>query len=108
MYKIKEIPVMNTSTIMCVVGARPNFMKIAPVMRALKASTTLQPCLIHTGQHYDAAMKHAFFDQLDIPEPDVDLGVGAGTHAVQTAEIMLRFEPVLDEYKPHAEPGTAF
>jgi len=93
---------MNTSTIMCVVGARPNFMKIAPVMRALKASDTLQPCLVHTGQHYDAAMKHAFFDQLDIPEPDVDLGVGSGTHAVQTAEIMLRFEPVLDEHKPAA------
>ncbi len=93
---------MNTSTIMCVVGARPNFMKIAPVMRALKASSTLKPCLVHTGQHYDAAMKHAFFDQLDIPEPDVDLGVGSGTHAVQTAEIMLRFEPVLDEYKPAA------
>jgi len=93
---------MNTSTIMCVVGARPNFMKIAPVMRALKASDTLQPCLVHTGQHYDAAMKHAFFDQLDIPEPDVDLGVGSGTHAIQTAEIMLRFEPVLDEHKPAA------
>jgi len=93
---------MNTSTIMCVVGARPNFMKIAPVMRALKASDTLKPCLVHTGQHYDAAMKHAFFDQLDIPEPDVDLEVGSGTHAVQTAEIMLRFEPVLDEHKPAA------
>ncbi|HHI94742.1 MAG TPA: UDP-N-acetylglucosamine 2-epimerase (non-hydrolyzing) [Gammaproteobacteria bacterium] len=93
---------MNTSTIMCVVGARPNFMKIAPVMRALSASDTLQPCLVHTGQHYDAAMKHAFFDQLGIPEPDVDLGVGSGTHAVQTAEIMLRFEPVLDEHKPAA------
>ncbi len=93
---------MNTSTIMCVVGARPNFMKIAPVMRALNASDVLQPCLVHTGQHYDAAMKHAFFDQLGIPEPDVDLGVGSGTHAVQTAEIMLRFEPVLDEHKPAA------
>ncbi len=93
---------MNSSTIMCVVGARPNFMKIAPVMRALKTSDTLQPCLVHTGQHYDAAMKHAFFDQLDIPEPDVDLEVGSGTHAVQTAEIMLRFEPVLDEHKPAA------
>jgi len=93
---------MSKSVIMCVVGARPNFMKIAPVMRALKASNVLSPFLLHTGQHYDSAMKHAFFDQLDIPEPDVDLEVGSASHAVQTAEIMLRFEPVLDEISPAA------
>jgi len=58
--------------------------------------------LLHTGQHYDAAMKKSFFDQLHIPEPDIDLGVGSGSHAVQTAEIMLRFEPVLDRLKPTA------
>ncbi len=86
--------------ILCVVGARPNFMKIAPVMAALEASASLAPYLVHTGQHYDAAMKHAFFDQLGIPEPDEDLGVGSGSHAVQTAEIMRRFEPVLDREQP--------
>ena len=56
--------------------------------------------MLHTGQHYDAAMKDSFFDQLNIPEPDIDLGVGSGSHAVQTAEVMKRFEPVLDELEP--------
>lgn len=88
--------------VLCVVGARPNFMKIAPVIDALRQSARLVPCLVHTGQHYDAAMKHAFFDQLGIPEPDIDLEVGSGTHAVQTAEIMRRFEPVLDREQPSA------
>ncbi len=91
---------MQQAKILCVVGARPNFMKIAPVMAALKASSHLMPYLVHTGQHYDAAMKHAFFDQLGIPEPDEDLEVGSGSHAVQTAEIMRRFEPVLDREQP--------
>ena len=87
--------------ILCIVGARPNFMKIAPVIRALNnAQHTFNIRLLHTGQHYDAAMKQSFFDQLHIPEPDVDLGVGSGSHAVQTAEIMKRFEPVMDELKP--------
>lgn len=86
--------------ILCVVGARPNFMKIAPVMAALNASPRLMPYLVHTGQHYDIAMKHAFFDQLSIPEPDEDLGVGSASHAIQTAEIMRRFEPVLDRERP--------
>ncbi len=89
--------------ILCVVGARPNFMKIAPIMRALNnPDLGLSACLLHTGQHYDAAMKKSFFDQLQIPEPDIDLGVGSGSHAVQTAEIMKRFEPVLDEIIPKA------
>jgi UDP-N-acetylglucosamine 2-epimerase (non-hydrolysing) len=88
--------------ILCVVGARPNFMKIAPLMRCLRDSAVLEPYLVHTGQHYDAAMKAAFFEQLHIPEPDEDLGVGSGTHAVQTAEIMRRFEPVLDSLGPQA------
>jgi len=87
--------------ILCIVGARPNFMKIAPVIRALNnARHSFDVRLLHTGQHYDAAMKQSFFDQLHIPEPDVDLGVGSGSHAVQTAEIMKRFEPVMDELKP--------
>ena len=91
------------SQILCVVGARPNFMKIAPIMRALNnPDLGLSACLLHTGQHYDAAMKKSFFDQLQIPEPDIDLGVGSGSHAIQTAEIMKRFEPVLDDVKPKA------
>ena len=88
--------------IMCVVGARPNFMKIAPLMRCLGASVSLEPYLVHTGQHYDAAMKAAFFEQLHIPEPDQDLGVGSGTHAAQTAEIMRCFEPVVEAQAPDA------
>ncbi len=97
---------MTTSTernrILCVVGARPNFMKIAPIMRAFADAPDLEGVLVHTGQHYDAAMKAAFFEQLGIPEPDVDLEVGSGSHAVQTAEVMRRFEPVLDRYAPAA------
>ena len=76
-------------------------MKIAPVIRALNNSQyPFKVGLLHTGQHYDAAMKQSFFDQLHIPEPDVDLGVGSGSHAVQTAEIMKRFEPVMDDLEP--------
>jgi UDP-N-acetylglucosamine 2-epimerase (non-hydrolysing) len=78
-------------------------MKIAPIMRAFaRPESALSATLLHTGQHYDATMKHAFFDQLQIPEPDTDLGVGSGTHAQQTADIMKKFEPVLDEAKPLA------
>lgn len=91
-----------TYKIICVVGARPNFMKIAPIMDQMSQMEGLTALLVHTGQHYDTAMKHAFFEQLGIPEPDVDLEVGSGTHAVQTAEVMKRFEPVLDEQKPDA------
>jgi UDP-N-acetylglucosamine 2-epimerase (non-hydrolysing) len=89
--------------LLCIVGARPNFMKIAPLMRVFRASPDrFDVRLVHTGQHYDEAMKKAFFVQLQIPEPDVDLGVGSGSHAVQTAEIMRRFEPVVDDFAPHA------
>ncbi len=95
--------VRSTPLILCVVGARPNFMKIAPVMRAInKPRSGLKARLLHTGQHYDDAMKQSFFEQLHIPQPDIDLGVGSATHAVQTAQIMQRFEPVLDEMKPDA------
>ncbi|MGD8639602.1 MAG: UDP-N-acetylglucosamine 2-epimerase, partial [Gammaproteobacteria bacterium] len=88
--------------IMCVVGARPNFTKISPIMKAMVNSDHLAAKLVHTGQHYDQTMKHTFFDQLQIPEPDIDLEVGSGSHAVQTAEVMKRFEPVLDKDKPAA------
>lgn len=82
-----------------VVGARPNFMKAAPVMRALGGHGAKQT-LVHTGQHYDQNMSDVFFTQLEIPAPDVNLGVGSGSHAQQTAEIMKRFEPVALEYQP--------
>lgn len=87
--------------VLCIVGARPNFMKIAPLMRVFRADATrFQATLLHTGQHYDEAMKEAIFRQLEIPEPDIDLGVGSGTHGQQTAQIMLRFEPILAQQKP--------
>ncbi len=87
----------ETVHVLCVVGARPNFMKIAPIMHAFNdGSRPLKASLLHTGQHYDEAMKASFFQQLNIPEPDVDLEVGSGSHAEQTAEIMKRFEPQLD------------
>ncbi|MBN1816653.1 MAG: UDP-N-acetylglucosamine 2-epimerase (non-hydrolyzing) [Sedimentisphaerales bacterium] len=85
-----------------IVGARPNFMKIAPLMSEYKKYDEIEPILVHTGQHYDKKMSELFFDQLGIPKPDVNLGVGSGSHAVQTADIMKAVEPVLLEYKPDA------
>lgn len=82
-----------------VVGARPNFMKAAPVVEALAAAGVAQR-LIHTGQHYDRTMSEIFFDQLGMPEPDVNLGVGSGTHAQQTGRIMEAIEPVLLDDRP--------
>lgn len=90
-------------TVLCIAGARPNFMKIAPVIAALRAApAALDVRLVHTGQHYDVAMNERFFEQLGIPAPDVNLEVGSQSHAVQTAEIMRRFEPVLDDEQPAA------
>jgi UDP-N-acetylglucosamine 2-epimerase (non-hydrolysing) len=83
-----------------VVGARPNFMKVAPVLHAGARIPGVTQFLVHTGQHYDAAMSDRFFTDLGLPAPDVNLGVGSGTHAVQTARIMLEFEPVLDRLRP--------
>ncbi|MCD4699258.1 MAG: UDP-N-acetylglucosamine 2-epimerase (non-hydrolyzing) [Phycisphaerae bacterium] len=85
-----------------VVGARPNFMKIAPLMTAYKSAAGIEPMLVHTGQHYDERMSDLFFRQLGIPKPDINLGVGSASHAVQTAEIMKAFEPVVLEHKPDA------
>ena len=87
--------------ILHVVGARPNFMKVAPVLHALRERAGVAQTLVHTGQHYDVNMSDVFFDQLSIPPPDVNLEVGAGTHARQTAEIMGRFEPVVQDCKPN-------
>lgn len=84
-----------------VVGARPNFMKIAPIMRAMGSYREIKSVLVHTGQHYDGNMSGVFFKDLEIPEPDIHLGVGSGTHAVQTARIMERFEKVLFKEKPN-------
>jgi len=86
--------------ILNVCGARPNFMKIAPLMRAYRAHPALEPLLVHTGQHYDDNMSDLFFRQLQISEPDVNLEVGSGSHAQQTADIMSRFEPLVLEHRP--------
>ncbi len=85
-----------------VVGARPNFMKIASLMDAYAQDDRIEPLLVHTGQHYDASMSERFFSELGIPRPDLDLGVGSGSHAVQTAEIMKAFEPLVAEHRPDA------
>ncbi|MCC6197559.1 MAG: UDP-N-acetylglucosamine 2-epimerase (non-hydrolyzing) [Burkholderiales bacterium] len=87
--------------IACVVGARPNYMKMAPLVRAFAAQAGLpRAALIHTGQHYDVAMNERLFADLELPAPEVNLEVGSGTHAVQTAEVMRRFEPLVDELQP--------
>lgn len=87
--------------VLCVVGARPNFMKIAPILRAFAAHHPAIPTiLVHTGQHYDKEMSEHLFADLRLPHPDINLEVGSGTHAAQTAEVMRRFEPVLDSYQP--------
>lgn len=83
-----------------VVGARPNFMKAAPVLSALKQYPSVRQMIVHTGQHYDANMSQVFFQQLSIPEPDINLQVGSGSHAQQTAEIMSRFEVVVTGERP--------
>jgi UDP-N-acetylglucosamine 2-epimerase (non-hydrolysing) len=85
--------------IMVVAGARPNFMKVAPLIEALQAVQARRPALeytlVHTGQHYDAQMSQAFFEDLGLPRPDVDLGVGSGSHAEQTGKIMIGSSPSL-------------
>ena len=93
---------MNTlGPVMCVVGARPNFMKMAPILRAIAAHEPPLPVLlVHTGQHYDTDMSDRLFQDLGLPRPDVNLEVGSGTHAHQTAEVMNRFEPIVDAHQP--------
>jgi len=87
--------------ILLIAGARPNFMKVAPIFAEMKRrSAEFEPKIVHTGQHYDAAMSDAFFDDLGMPKPDIHLGVGSGSHAVQTAKIMTEFEPVVLAEKP--------
>src|ERR1700730_3765137 len=100
--------------LMIIVGARPNFMKAAPLVAAIREhnrqgaalllagepAVTIRAILVHTGQHYDESMSGSFFADLELPTPDVHLGVGSGSHAVQTAEIMRRFEEVLLREEP--------
>src|SRR5882724_7582672 len=86
--------------ILHVVGARPNFMKVAPILAQLKKRQEGHHILVHTGQHYDTKMSDVFFQDLGMPAPDVHLGVGSGTHAQQTAKVMIEFEPVLLREKP--------
>ena len=86
--------------IIAVCGARPNFMKIAPLMWEIERRSNVEAYLVHTGQHFDQRMSELFFEELHIPRPDVNLEVGPGSHAVQTAEVMKRFEPVVDEQDP--------
>lgn len=88
--------------ILLVAGARPNFIKIAPLMRVLGQTPAFTPRLLHTGQHYDAKLSQIFFEELKIPRPDLSLDIGSASHAQQTAEIMKRFEPVLQEEQPEA------
>jgi UDP-N-acetylglucosamine 2-epimerase (non-hydrolysing) len=99
--------------VLSVVGARPNFMKVAPIIGAINrhndgadADDAIRHVLVHTGQHYDAAMSGAFFNDLQLPKPDVWLGVGSGSHAVQTAEIMKAFEGVLSAERPDFVVGV--
>lgn len=88
--------------VLAVAGARPNFMKIAPLLRELRAREAFQATLVHTGQHYDAAMSERFFRELDIPEPDLNLGVGSGPHGRQTARVLEAMEALLAERRPDA------
>jgi UDP-N-acetylglucosamine 2-epimerase (non-hydrolysing) len=83
------------SEVVCVVGARPNFMKMAPILEALKEYPSIRPFLVHTGQHYDAEMSRVFFDELGLPKPDRDLEVGSDTHGRQTGRIMIAFDDLL-------------
>ena len=99
---MNDAPVnVSLGPVICVVGARPNFMKMAPILRAMKSHVPPIPVLlVHTGQHYDKDMSERLFEELDLPRPDINLEVGSATHAVQTAEVMRRFEPVLDGHNP--------
>lgn len=88
--------------VLVVAGARPNFMKVAPLLREILRREEFEGLLVHTGQHYDEAMSRSFFRDLGIPEPDINLGVGSGTHADQTGRVLIEMEAVLQEHRPDA------
>lgn len=92
--------------LVCVVGARPNFMKIAPILRALKAYPHIRTTLVHTGQHYDKNLSDVFFQELGISEPDISLGVGSGSHGRQTADILAAMEQVFVDLQSQGKPAT--
>lgn len=97
------MPSRKPTRMLVVAGARPNFVKIAPLMHRLAApelAARAETLLVHTGQHYDEAMSRLFFDQLGIPRPQINLEVGSGSHGQQTGEVLARFEPVVAEWKP--------
>ena len=89
-----------TMKIHLIAAARPNFMKIAPLYHALKKEPWEKPLIVHTGQHYDLNMSDVFFQDLKLPEPDIHLGVGSGSHAEQTGRVMMAYEKVLLETRP--------
>jgi UDP-N-acetylglucosamine 2-epimerase (non-hydrolysing) len=100
---MKRIPITYVGgcvRLINVVGARPNFMKIAPLMAAYERHSVIDPILVHTGQHYDQVMSKLFFDELGLPKPHVNLGIGGGTHSEQTAHIMMAFEKYCRETEP--------
>jgi UDP-N-acetylglucosamine 2-epimerase (non-hydrolysing) len=97
----REAFLTSHGPVLCVVGARPNFIKMAPILQAFATRAHPIPALlVHTGQHYDNDMSDRLFADLRLPRPDINLEVGSGTHAVQTAEVMRRFEPIMDEHQP--------
>src|SRR5262245_29256932 len=91
---------MKQQSVHLIAAARPNFMKVAPLYHALKAEVWCQPLLVHTGQHYDANMSDAFFADLRLPQPDYHMGVGSGSHAQQTAGVMIAYEKICLERRP--------
>ncbi len=97
---VSLLPMSQPLKILNVVGARPNLPKIAPLIREMQRHREVEPILVHTGQHYDANLSDIFFRQMGIPEPQVNLEVGSGSHAAQTGEILKRIEPVLLRFKP--------
>jgi UDP-N-acetylglucosamine 2-epimerase (non-hydrolysing) len=98
-----QAPATAAGPVLCIVGARPNYMKMAPLLRAFRANPRMpRAVLVHTGQHYDFALNERLFADLELPEPDLNLEVGSGSHAVQTAEVMKRIEPVIDDLRPSA------
>jgi UDP-N-acetylglucosamine 2-epimerase (non-hydrolysing) len=99
-YTNTPIKDMTAKTIHLIAAARPNFMKVAPLYHALTKAGGLHPVLVHTGQHYDLNMSDVFFQDLKLPEPDIHLGVGSGTHAQQTGQVMIAYEKILMEQQP--------
>ena len=83
-----------------IAAARPNFMKVAPLFHELKRANWCDPTIVHTGQHYDANMSDSFFEELRLPEPDIHLGIGSGSHAEQTAGVMIAYENIILEKSP--------